>query len=73
MLPAAVSEALGVSLSKVRELYFKPSSTSSDIDQVLAEEWFSLREDLQEQERFVENTRREREAELKSYQEDVEF
>jgi hypothetical protein len=40
---------------------------------MLAEERFSLQEDLQEQEWFVENSRREREAELKSYQEDAEF
>jgi hypothetical protein len=73
MLPAAVSEVLGVSLSEVRDRYFGPSNTSSDMDQMLAEERFSLREDLQEQERFVENTWREWEAELKSYQEDVEF
>jgi hypothetical protein len=39
----------------------------------LAEERFNLREDLQEQERFVEDIRREREAELTSYQEDAEF
>jgi hypothetical protein len=30
-------------------------------------------EDLQEQEQFVENVRREREVELKSYQEDADF
>jgi hypothetical protein len=34
------------------------TNTGSDIDQMMAEEWFSLREDLQEQERFVENIRR---------------
>jgi hypothetical protein len=73
MLPAAVSEALGVSLSEVRDRYFGPSNTSSDIDQMMAEEQFSLHEDLQEQERFVENMRREREAELQSYHEDATF
>jgi hypothetical protein len=34
------------------------------MDQRMAEEWFTLREDLLEQERFVENMRREREAEV---------
>jgi hypothetical protein len=49
MLPEAVSEALGVSLTEVRDQYFGPSNTGSDIDQMMADEWFSLREDLQEQ------------------------
>jgi hypothetical protein len=73
MLPAAVSKALGVSLSEVRDQYFRPSNTGSDIDQLMADERFSLLEDLQEQERFAENMRREREAEVKSYQEDAAF
>jgi hypothetical protein len=73
MLPEVISKVLGVSLSKVRDRYFGPSDIGSDIEQMMAEERFSLREDLQEQERFVENMRREREAELKSYQEDADF
>jgi hypothetical protein len=40
---------------------------------MMAEERFNLHEDLQEQERFSESIRRERGAELKSYQEDAEF
>jgi hypothetical protein len=42
VLPLAVSEALGVSLSKVRDQYFGPSNTGSNIDQMMAEERFSL-------------------------------
>jgi hypothetical protein len=39
----------------------------------MAEERFTLREDLLEQERFVENMRREREAEVNAYREDAAF
>jgi hypothetical protein len=37
MLPEAVSEALGVSLSEVRDRYFGPSDIGSDIEQMMAE------------------------------------
>jgi hypothetical protein len=59
VLPKAVSEALGISLSEVRDQYFGPSNADSDVDQRMVEERFTLREDLLEQERFVENIRRE--------------
>jgi hypothetical protein len=42
MLPEAVSEALGISLSEVHARYFGPSNTGSDIDRIMAEERFSL-------------------------------
>jgi hypothetical protein len=72
VLLEAISKVLGVSLSEVREQYFRPSD-DSDIERMMAEERFSLHEDLQEQEWFIENARREREMELKSYQEDADF
>jgi hypothetical protein len=43
------------------------------VDQVLGEEQDALWEDLQEQVRFDENKRREREGELRSYREDTAF
>jgi hypothetical protein len=48
MLPEVVSEALGVSLSEVRDQYFGPSD-DSDIEWIMVDERFSLHEDLQEQ------------------------
>jgi hypothetical protein len=39
----------------------------------MAKERFTLREDFMEQERFVENMRREREAEVNAYREDATF
>jgi hypothetical protein len=40
---------------------------------MMAEKRFSLHKDLREQERFVENMRREREAEVNVYREDAAF
>jgi hypothetical protein len=72
MLPEAVSEALGISLSEVLDLYFR------DIDEVVRDRliWDAIdrrRDDLQERSRFEENTRREQEAEHRSYFEDSMF
>jgi hypothetical protein len=66
MLPEAISEALGISLSEVFDLYFR------DIDEVKRERlvWDTIdrrREDVEEGIRFEENSRREWEAELASY------
>jgi hypothetical protein len=72
MLPEAVSEALSISLSEVLDLYF------GDLDEVRRDRliWDSIdrhRDDLQERSQFEENTRREREAEHRSYFEDSTF
>jgi hypothetical protein len=72
-LAVAISTVLDISLSEVRDRYFGRSDTDSDVDQRMADEWYLLREDLQEQERFSENMRRDREGEVKSYREDAEF
>jgi hypothetical protein len=71
-LAIAISEVLSISLSEV-QAYFRGSDTSSEVDRVLAEERYLLREDLQERERFDENVQREREDELRSYHEDTTF
>jgi hypothetical protein len=68
-LAVAISEVLDISLSEVRAQYFRGSGTSSEVYQMMAEEQYSLREDLQEQERFAENWKRNREAEVRSYRE----
>jgi hypothetical protein len=39
----------------------------------MADEWYLLWEDLQEQERFAKNIRRSWEEGVKSYREDAEF
>jgi hypothetical protein len=72
MLPEAVSEALGISLSEVLDLYFR------DIDEVMRDRliWDVIdrrRDDLQERSRFEENVQREREAKHRSYIEDSMF
>jgi hypothetical protein len=72
-LAVAISEVLSISLSEVQAQYFRGSDTSSEVDRVLAEECYLLREDLQERERFDENVQREREDELRSYREDTTF
>jgi hypothetical protein len=72
-LAVATSEVLDISLSEVRAQYFGGSGLSSEVYQRMAEERYRLREDLQEQERFKENMRRGREAELRSYCEDAAF
>jgi hypothetical protein len=64
---------LGESLSEIRERYFEGSNESDRVEQVLAEEQDYLREDLQEQERFAENGRRELDMEMRSYREDNTF
>jgi hypothetical protein len=66
MLPLAVSEALGISLSEVLDLYF------GELDEVRRDRliWEAIdrcRDDSRERDLFEENTRREREAELRSY------
>jgi hypothetical protein len=43
------------------------------VERVLAEERDYLQEDLQEQERFAENSRRRRDMEMRSYREDSSF
>jgi hypothetical protein len=72
-LAVAISEVLDISLSEVQAQYFGGSGTSSEVNQQMAEERYCLQEDLQEQERFTENMRRGREAELRSYHEDDTF
>jgi hypothetical protein len=72
LLPEAISEALGISLSEVFDLYFR------DIDEVVRDRlvWEAIdrrRDDLQERSRFEENTRREREAKHRVYREDSMF
>jgi hypothetical protein len=42
MLPEAVSEVLGISLSEVRDRYFGPSNAGSDMDQRMEDERFLL-------------------------------
>jgi hypothetical protein len=68
MLPEAVSEALGISLSEVLNLYF------GDLDEVrrdcliLIWELIARRRDEEEERyRFEENSQREQEAKLASY------
>jgi hypothetical protein len=65
-----VSHALGESLSEIRAQCFRDSDESNVVEQVLAEDWDHLREDLQERERFNEGSQREREQVLCSYYED---
>jgi hypothetical protein len=72
-LAVAISEVLDISLSEVQAQYFGGSGVSSEVDQRIAEQRYHLREDHQEQERFVENMRRGWEAELRSYREDDTF
>jgi hypothetical protein len=72
MLPLAVSEALGIHLSKVLDLYFR------ELDEVRRDclIWEAIdrrREDFQERSRFEENTRRRQEAEHRVYREDSTF
>jgi hypothetical protein len=72
MLPKAVSEALGISLSKVLDLYF------GELDEVRRDHliWEAIgrhRDDSQERRQFEENSQKEREAELRSYYEDDMF
>jgi hypothetical protein len=72
LLPEAISEALGISLSKVFDLYFR------DIDEVARDHlvWEAIdrhRDDLMESSRFEENTWREWEAEHRVYREDSMF
>jgi hypothetical protein len=72
-LAVEISEVLNINLSEVQAQYFRDSDMSSEVDQVISEELYHLREDLQEQERFNVNIRRDREAELRSYREDNMF
>jgi hypothetical protein len=72
MLPEAVSEALGISLSEVLDLYFRY------IDEVVRDclIWDAIdrrRDDLEERSRFEENAWREQEAEHRAYREDSTF
>jgi hypothetical protein len=72
VLPEAISEALGISLSEVFDLYFR------DIDEVVRDHliWEAIgrrRDDLQERSQFKENTRREQEVVHRSYHEDSTF
>jgi hypothetical protein len=62
-LAIVISEVLDISLSGARAQYFGGSGTSSEVEQ-RAEERYRLWEDLQEQERFEENRRRDQEAEV---------
>jgi hypothetical protein len=68
-----ISHALGESLSEIRDQYFRGSNKSDRVERVLAEEQDYLWEDLQEQERFAENSRKERDVEMRSYHEDNMF
>jgi hypothetical protein len=68
-----ISHALGESSSKIRAQYFRDSDESDRIDQLLGEERDHLQEDLQERERFDENSQREREQDMRSYYEDGTF
>lgn len=63
-----VSQVLDISLSEVCAWYFGGSDESNEVERVLQEEWEYLQEDLQEQERFTENSRRRGEAETRLYQ-----
>jgi hypothetical protein len=70
--PKAISEALGISLSEVFDLYFR------DIDEVTRDRlvWEVIdrrRDDLMERSRFEENTQREQEVEYRTYCEDSTF
>jgi hypothetical protein len=72
MLPEAISEALGISLSEVFDLYFR------DIDEVIREYlvWDAIDRHRGEEEDMSwleENSRREQEAEIRSYREDGTF
>jgi hypothetical protein len=72
-LAVAISKVLDISLSEVRAQYFGGSGMSSEVEQRMAEERYYLREDLQEQERFEENCRRDLEAEVRAYRKDGMF
>jgi hypothetical protein len=72
MLQEVVSEALGIGLPEVLDLYFR------ELDGVRRDRliWDAIdrrRDDLQERRRFEENSRREQEAKLRSYYEDDTF
>jgi hypothetical protein len=72
LLPEAISEALGITLSEVFDLYFR------DIDEVMRDRliWEAIdrhRDDLQERSWFEENTQREQEAVHRSYRKDSTF
>jgi hypothetical protein len=68
-----ISHTLGESLSEIWARYSRDSDESDSIDRVLEEEQDHLWEDLQERERFDENSRRECEQEIRSYYEDGTF
>jgi hypothetical protein len=72
-LAIEISHALGESLSEIWDRYFAGSVESDRVELMLAEERDGLREDLLERERFAENSKREREVEMRSYREDNMF
>jgi hypothetical protein len=72
LLPEAISEALGISLSEVFDLYFR------DIDKVTRDHlvWEAIdrcRDDSMERNWFEKNTQREQEAKYRTYREDGMF
>jgi hypothetical protein len=68
-----IGHVLGESLSEIQAQYFRDSDKSAIMEQMLVEERDHLREDLQERERFDENSQREHEQDLHSYYEDDMF
>jgi hypothetical protein len=71
-LELEVSEALGISLSEVHDLYFGGIDKVRR-DRIIGEAMDCRWEDLQEREQFDENHRRECEEEIRSYREDSMF
>jgi hypothetical protein len=72
MLPEAVSEALGISLAEVLDLYFgEPDEVKRD--RLIWDSIDRRREDEEEWSWFEENTRRWQEAEHRAYREDSTF
>jgi hypothetical protein len=68
-----ISQVLNMSLSEVQAQYFGGSDKSNKVDKRMQEERDTLLDDLQEQERFKENSRRRSEAEMLSYRENSMF
>jgi hypothetical protein len=71
-LSVAVSDMLGVSLSEVRDRYFRGSDEVKS-DHIMAEERDCIREHHQYEEEQREVDREECQAELQSYYEDTTF
>jgi hypothetical protein len=72
MLPEAVSEALGISLSKILDLYFRGTDKVRR-NHVIEEAIERRREDEQYEENQRREAEEERRLELQSYYEDTTF